>query len=84
MSRFPRTPAIAAMMALVVAGAPLATLDAQGGGATTGAQMTENQQAQDDDGFDPGWFGLLGLLGLLGLRRRDEPRRDYDTTTRRP
>ncbi|MFN2565367.1 MAG: WGxxGxxG family protein [Gemmatimonadaceae bacterium] len=87
MIRLLRVGIVAASVALLLASVPL-TADGQAGGAgtTTGAQTTDAPR-QDDDGFDPGWFGLLGLAGLFGLRRpREERTTRVDTTTgtRRP
>jgi hypothetical protein len=36
-----------------------------------GANTTNTVDANDDTGFNPGWFGLAGLIGLLGLMPRD-------------
>lgn len=55
------------------------SLPALGHAQATGdtGQMTGQSRGQvattadDDDGMDLGWIGLLGLAGLLGLRRRD-------------
>jgi hypothetical protein len=30
--------------------------------------------ADDDDGMDWGWLGLIGLAGLMGMKRRDDRR----------
>lgn len=32
---------------------------------------TAETAADDDDGMDWGWLGLIGLAGLLGMKRRD-------------
>lgn len=42
--------------------------------------------ADRNDGFNPGWVGLLGLAGLLGLRGKTEAtfRAEPKTATVRP
>ena len=85
MVRLLRAGAVSALLALLVAPAPLAAQAGTTVGATTPATPYP-AETDDDDGFDPGWLGLLGLLGLAGLRRRrEEPvvRRDVDATTTR-
>jgi MYXO-CTERM domain-containing protein len=84
MNRLLRAGAISAVIALATASASPASATAQGGGgqgagrgATTDARGTEDTQRRSEDGFDPGWFGLLGLAGLFGLRR---PREETTTT----
>lgn len=47
--------------------------------ATTTSNHT-NATANDDTGFNPGWFGLAGLIGLLGLMPRDNTRDRFDRT----
>jgi MYXO-CTERM domain-containing protein len=82
MDRLLRASAISASVALAVATAPVATASAQARsgqtavGSTSLAASYEAPQRRED-GFDPGWFGLLGLAGLFGLRRPRE-----ETTTR--
>lgn len=90
MVRLVRSSAVSMVVAVVLAGAPFAVAGAQAGasaqagdrnaGATTDTRATDTRRS-DDDGFDPGWFGLLGLAGLFGLRRpREETtvRHGYD------
>ena len=52
-----------------------------GPGPVTSTPAGRNTAADDnrDDGFDPGWIGLLGLAGLAGLipRNRDRDRDDH-------
>lgn len=48
--------------------------------APTASGQTENRvepvAVERDDGFNPGWLGLLGLAGLLGLRRNRQEHHD--------
>ena len=66
MKPFPNRTVATCTLAAMLAIAPLAWSQ------TTDQRTTTTDQSANrrDDGFNPGWLGLLGLVGLFGLRRR--------------
>jgi hypothetical protein len=46
-------------------------------GGTTSSGTTQNGDTRRDNGFNPGWLGLLGLVGLSGLRK---PQHTHEVT----
>jgi hypothetical protein len=71
----------AGVLALSLAAVPMAGhLSAQTAADRTGTDAgTATTRTSRDDGFNPGWLGLLGLGGLLGLM----PRKTHAVTTHR-
>ncbi|WP_165251526.1 WGxxGxxG family protein [Paludisphaera soli] len=56
-----------------------ATGDRTGSMTGTDSGTTATRTDRDDDGFNPGWLGLIGLAGLAGLM----PRKNHAVTTHR-
>ena len=57
--------------AIALAQTPATATDPKNPNATQVARTDENQPVERNQGFNPGWLGLIGLFGLAGLRRRE-------------